>query len=373
MKILFVNSARGPGGGITSALDLAHGLAGRGHEVAVVCHPEGGIRHRLDANSAVRAVPIAIRAELNPWRAVQLARRLAELRPDVVLADKRKDVKLSHAARRLRSDVALVHRHGAPSVLRDSVVYRAVWTRLDGLIVNSEAMRTQLLAATPWLSVVPMHVIPNGKDLGRYRPRPEMRDEVRLALGIPEHAFVVCYHGVLQPRKQVDVLLRALGPRPAGLGLHALIIGAGESREMLEDRARRSGVPVTFTGARDDVPELLAAADVAVHLSTAEGFSNAVVEAMACGLPVVASRATSHGEQITEGVHGRLVPPGDETAVLAAITELATEPVLRQTMAAAARARAELEFGLDRMIAAYERALTNAVTHHAGARAGGAD
>jgi len=373
MKILFVNSARGPGGGITSALDLAHGLAGRSHEVTVVCHPGGDIRRRLDANSSVRVVPIAIRAELNPWRAIQLARRMAELRPDVVLADRRKDVKLSDAARRLQHGAALVHRHGAPSVLRDSAVYRAVWTRLDGLIVNSRAMQARLLESTPWLSAVPLHVIPNGKDLEQYRPRPELRAQVRAALGIPERAFVACYHGVLQPRKHVDVLLRALAPRPAGLGLHALIIGDGESRQMLEERALRSGVPVTFTGARDDMAELLAAADVAVHLSTAEGFSNSVIEALACGLPVIASAATSHGEQVVDGVHGRLVAPGDETAVLEAIVELATAPALRQALGAAARERAEREFGVARMIEGYERALGMATARRADMRAAADD
>jgi glycosyltransferase involved in cell wall biosynthesis len=362
MKILFLNSARDTGGGITSALELARGLAGRGHEVTVAAHPRGGIAQRLGGDAAIRVAPIAIRAELNPLRIWQLARLLRALRPDVVLADRRKDVKLAWAALRFSAGAALVHRHGAPSTLRDSTLYRLVWSRLDGLIVNSHAMRQELLAHTPWLAAIPIHVIHNGKDLRRWHPRPESRAAMRAALNLPPNAFIACYHGVLQARKNVDVLLRALAPRPPALGLHGLIIGAGEAQAALEQLARRLAVPARFTGARDDVAELLAAADVAVHLSSAEGFSNAVLEALASGLPVIASDATSHGEQVRDGIEGRLVPLRDEGAVLQALIGLARDADLRSRMARAARARAEREFGLETMSAAYEAALAAAVS-----------
>jgi glycosyltransferase involved in cell wall biosynthesis len=181
-------------------------------------------------------------------------------------------------------------------------------------------------------------------------------------LNLPPNAFIACYHGVLQARKNVDVLLRALAPRPPALGLHGLIIGAGEAQAALEQLARRLAVPARFTGARDDVAELLAAADVAVHLSSAEGFSNAVLEALASGLPVIASDATSHGEQVRDGIEGRLVPLRDEGAVLQALIGLARDADLRSRMARAARARAEREFGLETMSAAYEAALAAAVS-----------
>ncbi len=359
LRILLVNSERGVAGGLSSAVELATGLASAGHAVSVVCHPASVLRERLAAAGTVEVMPVAIRAELNAWRAVQIATVIERTRPDVILADRRKDVKLSFAARLLRQGPALVHRHGAPSVLRDGLLYRTLWTRIEGMIVNSAAMRTQLLAATPWIAAVPMHVIHNGKDLSRFAPRPELRLAMRQALGIPGSAFVVCYHGVLQPRKNVDLLLRSISL----LGepqVHALLVGPGPERPALEALAGELGLATTFTGPRRDIPELLAAADVAVHLSAAEGFSNAVIEALACGLPVIASRGASHDEQIEDGVSGVLVTAGDTGAVAQNLLLMAHDEAWRRRMAAAARLRAEQQFSLETMVARYGTALAEA-------------
>jgi glycosyltransferase involved in cell wall biosynthesis len=355
--IVFVNSERGVAGGLTSALDLTGGLRDAGHRVTVVCHPESELRRRLEARG-VPVTPVAIRAELNAWRAVQIARVLKRQTPDVVLADRRKDVKLSFAALRLASGAALVHRHGAPSPLRDGATYRAIWSRLDGVIVNSEAMRRLLLERTPWISQVPIDVIHNGKDLEHWRPRPEQRAAAREALRIDAGTFVVAYHGVLQPRKNVDVLVRACAA--VGGGAHALIIGDGPDAMRLRDLAASVDIPATFTGRRDDVAPLLAAADVAAHLSDAEGFSNSVVEALACGIPVVASDATSHREQIEDGRTGLLVQPGSVDAVASALDSLRRDAALRAMLARSAREDALQRFGIDRMIDAYGQSLLRA-------------
>ena len=113
-------------------------------------------------------------------------------------------------------------------------------------------------------------------------------------------------------------------------------------------------LPITFTGVREDVPELLSAADVAVHLSSAEGFANSVTEAMACGLPVIACDATSHPEQIEHGTRGLLVRLRNSQGVSEAIRFLASDPEKRLAMGWAARARVVTEFGWDRMLQRYD-------------------
>jgi glycosyltransferase involved in cell wall biosynthesis len=205
LRILLVNSERGVGGGLSSSVELAEGLAARGALITVVCHPDSSLRKRLDAGGRVQVAPVAIRAELNAWRAVQIAHVLERARHDVIIADRRKDVKLSLGATLLRPGPALVHRHGAPSVLRDSAMYHTIWTRLDGMIVNSHRMKRLLLEATPWLAAIPIDVIHNGKDMARFRPRPDLRDAMRDALGIGRDRFVIAFHGVLQERKRLDV------------------------------------------------------------------------------------------------------------------------------------------------------------------------
>jgi glycosyltransferase involved in cell wall biosynthesis len=361
LRILFVNTAHGMGGGITSAVELAAGLAARGHDLTVACHPRSAIHEALHDSPAIALAALPVRGELNPWRVLQLARIASTARPDVLLADRRKDVKLAMAVSRLPGRaraLPVVHRHGAPSVLRDSVTYRAIWSRLRLMIVNSNWMRAELLRSTPWLERVPLRVIHNGKDPAHYRPMPERRAAMRASLGLPADAFVVCYHGVLQQRKRVDVLLRAHAMLTPSAHVHALIVGDGPEAASLHEAGR--GRSVTFTGPRHDVPDVLATADAAVHMSEAEGFSNSVLEAMACGVPVIASRATSHPEQVIDGECGFLIDPSDAAAVAALLARLQANPGLVRSLGERARRRILDSFTLDRMLDGYEAALGDA-------------
>lgn len=369
MRIVFVNSARDTGGGLTSTVEVGLGLGELGHDVTLVCHPRSAIRDRLRRDSRVTLAPVAIRAEINPLRAAQLALLNRRAKPDVVLADRRKDVKLSVAARWLGGDFPIVHRHGAPSVLKDSAVYRYFWGReVQTLIVNSNAMRDLLLEGASWLERVAIRVIHNGKDLSYYRPRPALRQRMRAQLGIPDEAFIVSFHGVVQPRKNADILVRAVAALPSDLNAFALIVGVGPALPDLRRLAAELRAPAIFAGYRQDVPEVLSAADAAAHLSTAEGFSNSVIESMACGLPVILSDATSHPEQIEDGEHGVLVSPGQWESVADAIRWLAGDPEERARMAAAARERARARFSRERMLQGYDAVLREAVEAYRSAR-----
>lgn len=366
-----MNSVRRFGGGVTATLELSRGLAARGHDVVLACHPDGELADRVRDEPTLRHAPVAIRAELNPVRAIQLALLLRRERPDVVVADRRKDVKMSAAARLLAGSPPLVHRHGAPSPLRDSALYRWIWTRgVAGVVVNSRTMRDVLRERTPWIREIPLRVIHNGKDLSRFGPSGEARREVRRELGLEPDAFVAVYHGVLQDRKNIDVLLRAAAPgrsddagpggvvpavaAPTVLSPTVLVVGDGPARAELERVARDAATHALFTGHRDDVPRLLAAADAAVLLSSAEGFSNAVLEAMATGLPVIASDTSSHPEQVRDGIDGILVPPGDVSAVATALGRLRARPAEARAMGDAARERTRDHFSVGEMARRYE-------------------
>ncbi len=371
MRLILVNSARGPGGGLASTFELSQGLAERGHDLTVVCHPKSTIREPLAADRRLTTAPVAIRAELNPYRALQLARIIRRDEPDIVLADKRRDVKFAIAARHLGGRFPIVHRHGGLSGPENGRIYRHLWGReLQAIIVNSYTLRDRMLEATPWLADVCIEVIQNGRDVWRYRPLPKLRERMRAELGVPEGALLVSFHGVLEPRKHVDVLVRAVAELPRHLEVHALIVGIGPLLTETRRLAAELRAPVIFAGSRTDIPEVLSAADVAAHLSTAEAFSNSVVESMACGLPVIASDASCHPEQVEDGVHGVLVPPSQWTGVADAIRWLAGDPENRERMGKAARDRATAEFGLERMTDRYEEVLQQTVDAYAAAARG---
>ncbi len=360
MRIVFLNSVRGGGGGASSATTLARGLARAGHDVTMVCNAKGQLRHRLERDADVALAPVRMGPDFDPLAAFTLARLLRRARADVVLGDRRKDIKLLVLARVFGARTPIVHRHGAPSVLRSSWLYRFLWRRVRALIVNSDAMRSALLDAAPWLESLPIDVVHNAVDTDRFRPRPELRDAARSSLGIGEEVFLICAHGALQKRKRFDLLLRAVGRLRSDLQPVLLIVGDGPERRTLESLARALDVHAIFTGYRDDVPELLATGDVAAHVSGAEGFANSVLEALACGLPVVATDEHSHPEQIDDGITGFLVPP-DAAALADALARLAEDRDGRVAMSRAARETAMTRFGINTMVLGYEHVFTRVV------------
>jgi glycosyltransferase involved in cell wall biosynthesis len=132
-----------------------------------------------------------------------------------------------------------------------------------------------------------------------------------------------------------------------------------EDREAasIRDRIRILGLErhILLTGSRRDVAEILDASDIVAHPGEQEGLSNAVLEAMAAGLPVVASSVGGNPEAVEDGETGRLVPPGDAQAMASAILELLRDPVRAAAMGRAGRERARRRFSLEGMVSEVEQ------------------
>lgn len=141
--------------------------------------------------------------------------------------------------------------------------------------------------------------------------------------------------------RRVDLRLMVAGDGPLRAKALALVV------------ADKAAAAVSMPGARDDVPDWLRALDVFVLCSQREGISNTVLEAMATGLPVVATATGGNLELIAAGVNGRLVPPGDSKALSDAIVAYAEDAQLRQEHGRASRVRAQSEYSLARMLKDY--------------------
>lgn len=355
MEIVYVNSARDWGGAEHWSLEFATGLAERGHRVAFVCHPGGVLYRRLQADSRVELVPLRIRGELDPVRIWRLSRIFRRVDPDLVVVYRTRDTKLGVMASWLAGGYAIVQAHKSPFPLRDNAQYRLLWTRgVRAMAVSSGYMRVVLLENAPWLEQIPIRVIYNGVDTGHYRPLPRKRAEVRAELGIPPDAFAVSYHGRIERRKRVDVVIESIARASEEVAVHGLVVGEGGELDEYRRLAEARDATIHFTGFRRDVPRLLSAADAALHLSISDTLPHSVLEAMACGLPAIVSDAASHTEQVEHGVHGLVVAAGDPEATGRAIVRLARDPGLRNRMGRAARERAVREFDRGRMVAEYE-------------------
>ena len=174
--------------------------------------------------------------------------------------------------------------------------------------------------------------------------------------------------GRLDPVKDQGTLVRAFAalcashPEQAER-LRLVIVGDGSTRAGLEQLAREEGLAgrTWFAGARDDVPELMRALDVFVLPSLAEGISNTIMEAMATGLPVVATDVGGNAELVVEGQTGYLVPRDDPRAMATALARYLQQAEQLQRHGEASRARAESTFSLPVMVNRYREVYRQAI------------
>lgn len=191
-----------------------------------------------------------------------------------------------------------------------------------------------------------VRVVHNGIDVARFRrDRAATRARLDREYGVPSGAKLAVTVSVLRPGKGIEVLLDAIPRVPDTV---FLIVGDGPKREEWQAASRTDRV--RWAGYRTDVNEILAGCDVFVHPSLDDAFPTVLLEAMAAGLPVVASRVGGIPEIVVDGVTGTLVPPGDAQALADAIRDESLP-----SMSAAALARAETEFSIAAWIDRLER------------------
>ncbi len=208
----------------------------------------------------------------------------------------------------------------------------------------------------------------NGVDVQRFVPTRSSGARMRtgpIAERFPEpDLFIVGTVGRLSPVKHQRLLVDAfartvtmlatLAPASAER-LRLVIAGNGPDRAALEAQVREAGIAerTWMPGTRDDVPALMADLDLFVLPSLAEGISNTILEAMACGLPVVATRVGGNPDLIDDGATGTLVPNNDAVAMATALRGYATSPTRTESHGRAARERAVQRFSIDTMVARY--------------------
>jgi len=217
------------------------------------------------------------------------------------------------------------------------------------MVANSRAAANQLMAQG--VPATDIDLIPNGIDLSMFPVRHHRRQPRKVAMVAR-----------LFEEKRVDVLVAAV-PRVLARypDVEFQIVGEGPCRARLMDQARDGGVlpHVQFMCHRDDVPAILATSDVFVLSSESEASPNVIIEAMAAGLPVVASNVGGIPELVTEAVTGHLVPPADPNALASAILDLLDHPDRAIAFGEAARARIEQQYSFDRMVAQFESLYTS--------------
>ena len=343
---------------------LVKRLVRRGHTVGVTCIlEEGPLAEELRREGIrVKLVPApGLRTNVFP---TELAAWLRQVAPDVVHIHSGVWLKAARAARMAGVRRVVFTEHGALDVepWYSSLIKRQAVRFTDAVISVSEPL-ARVLTETHGLPANKVFVLPNGVDADLFSPGPSR--DLLSAWGIGHEALVIGHVARLAPIKNQPLLLEAFArvvqDRPAA---RLVIVGDGPERPLLERRIAELGLAGTahLIGEHRDVPGLLRSFTMFVLPSKAEGTSMSVLEAMAAGVPVVASAVGGTPALLDDGRCGQLVPANDVAALADAIIGLLDDHERRRMYSTAARQRVMQYYDEQAVSDQYESVYVGAAT-----------
>jgi glycosyltransferase involved in cell wall biosynthesis len=368
MRILQICSARTLGGGERHLADLANGRARRGHDVYAALVPASPLPGELSELPAENIIELPLRNSLDLKSALKLAQLVRRNQIDIIHAHLARDYPLAaFAARRASGAQLILTRHVLFPLSR---VHKVLLRRVKRVIAVSQAVADGLIAQDIFErnKIVLIH---NGVDFDRFAQTTENDSAEWQKIGA---RLCVGTIGELAPIKGQESFLRAAAIVSSRRDDVDFVIAGedksrtGENRRLLERTIDELNLRrrVRIDGWADDVVELLRTFDVFVSASHSESFGIAMVEAMASGVPVVATITAGAREIIDEDKTGLLVPIGDEEALADAICKLLDDPQRRARLADDARRMVSERFSLDRMVARTEQVYQDVLARHEG-------
>ena len=286
---------------------------------------------------------------------LRLARLFLKIRPDIVHTRNVESFYYAFIGAKLARVNSIIHsEHGR--TFNDRPLRHYVQRRFSRHIDSIFAVTHQLkgdLVERIGLPASAIRVLHNGVDLAKFAAHD--RDETRHNLGFKDNDFVVGSVGRLAAVKNYPILLRTVAAMRHE-NVRVVLVGDGPERDALEGLAASLGIAArtTFLGHREDVPQLIGAMDTFVLPSLSEGMSNTLLEAMAIGVPVVASSVGGNPEIIDDARVGALFESDNAAALLEKLGKFHSNAELRTRIGLAGRQRVLANFSIDAMISRYE-------------------
>jgi glycosyltransferase involved in cell wall biosynthesis len=359
MRVVHLDSHLPWRGGEQQVLYLAQCLHDRGHDSVVICPPHSALYRRAQ-EAGVRTEALRMRHELDLVAVWQLGRYLRRQGVEILHLHTPHAHTIGLLAGKLAPEVRLVVSRRVDFAPIRTWLSRWKYTRLGvQYLAVSEAVRQVLLASG--VPAPQVHTVHSGIDLCRFRA---VQEAPRL---FPVGTRVIGTVGHLAGHKGHRYLLEAtalLVREEPQVGV--VIAGDGALRSALEAQAATLGITdhVCFTGFRRDILALMQSFEIFAFASYLEGLGTAILDAMALGKPVVATRTGGIPEAVQDGITGLLVSPRDPRALAEALGYLLRHPEHAKTLGVAGRQRVEQHFTVERMaghtLQVYERILTDA-------------
>ena len=346
LRVAHLGTQSGWRGGEQQQAWLASGLQSRGHECLVICNTRGEMARRAP-KLGLKTVPIPVRGEIGVRSVTRTARALREFEPHIVHLHDAHAVLIGSLASKLARSPALVASRRVDFRIRSRWKY--TWA-VNRIVAISDAVRSVLIDCG--LPAEMISVVHSGVDLSRFEGMPD-RESARAALELDPQDLAVGMVAALTDHKGHRFLLEAW---PQVIASHPrarlLLAGDGELGDELRAQASALGIDssVRFLGYVGDVTRLLAALDLFTMSSHLEGLCTSLMDAMAAGLPVVATSAGGIPEVVEGNRTGVLVAPRDAGALAGAVCALLSDSARRMELGRAGRERALAKFGYDRMV-----------------------
>jgi glycosyltransferase involved in cell wall biosynthesis len=352
MRILQICSAREIGGGEIHLAGLANALAQRGHEVFAGLSPASPLGPMLSSLPPGNIFELPMRNSLNLATALKLSRFVRANEIEIVHAHVARDYPLAALATGRSNARLVLTRHVLFPLHR---IHKLTLRRTSRVIAVSQAVAESLYSQSVFAAkkIVTIH---NGIDFAKFQNVEDRRaDSQKLRVGTAGHLasikgledFARAVAIVIQSHPDVEFVIAGEDKSPSR-----------ENRIALENLIHELGLDenVKLAGWVDDMPAFLATLDLFVSSARAEPFGLAIVEAMAAGVPVVATASEGAREIIDDHNSGRLVPIGDTDSLAKTIVELLSDETERHRLAQNARAVARAQFSLERMVEKTEEA-----------------
>ncbi|MCC6486344.1 MAG: glycosyltransferase [Candidatus Hydrogenedentes bacterium] len=347
MRILHVDEQSGWRGGEQQASYLIRGLIARGHACVIAGRRGSPFLIRDHGGEVTARVDAPFRGEADLWSAWILARALRRFDIDLVHSHTSHALTYAILACALARRGKVVASRRVDFSPRKNAFSHWKYTRADGIVAISHRIAEVMRGfGVPESKLMVVH---SGIDPARMDVEPLPREE----LGVPSDAPLIGNVAALVGHKDQATLIAAM---PAVLSVQPqarlLIAGEGPLRGALERQIAELGVghAVRLLGYRDDIPRLIKTLDVFVLSSSEEGLGTSVLDAMAAGIPVVATRAGGIPEMVRDNETGLLAPIGDPSAFARAVTAMLGDSALRARLARRAGKLVAEHFTYQRMV-----------------------
>lgn len=350
MKVLHVESGMHLYGGALQVVFLTRGLQRLGVSNVLAC-PQGSAIAQAAAPWGVAVRPMPMGGDADLGLVSRLRRLIAQEKPDLIHLHSRRGADVwGGVAGRLAGIPVVLSRRVDNAEARWAVALK--YRLYDRVVSISQGIRGVL--ASEGVSEGKLRCVPSAVDTEQYHPDHADPAWFRQEFAVEPGQLVAGMVAQLIPRKGHQTLLDAL---PAVLqahpGLKVLLFGQGPEAHKLDARIKASpllAAHVVMTGFRNDLQRVLPCLDLVVHPAFMEGLGVSLLQAAACGVPLIGGRAGGIPEIVRPGINGELIEPGDVQGLAAAMTELLGSPERRRRYGAAGRELVMAQFSIDSMV-----------------------